>query len=201
MTVLNLSVLFSHGWPSQELPSCCICFLVLIVQELFSEPDNREFFITVGRDLISRILLNAEKVSFVYNYIAVSMYMCVVRIVVIYTVSKVSLWTVTYLVLEPVDNFYTNISQIKCFILLSNLAVAFALPGKIQTHSCYITVLQLLPEFIQCCYYQLRWLGSLVVSMLDSGAEGPGFKSQSRRSRVAVLGKLFTPIVPLFTKQ
>ena len=45
------------------------------------------------------------------------------------------------------------------------------------------------------------WLGSRVVSVLDSGAEGPGFKSQSRRCRVAVLGKLFTPIVPLFTKQ
>ena len=40
-----------------------------------------------------------------------------------------------------------------------------------------------------------------MVSMLDSGAEGPGFKSQSRRCRVTVLGKLFTPIVPLFTKQ
>jgi len=39
------------------------------------------------------------------------------------------------------------------------------------------------------------------VSVLDSGAGGPGFKSQSRRCRVAVLGKLFTPIVPLFTKQ
>ena len=38
-------------------------------------------------------------------------------------------------------------------------------------------------------------------SMLDSGAEGPGFKSQSQRCRVTVLGKLFTPIVPLFTKQ
>jgi len=38
-----------------------------------------------------------------------------------------------------------------------------------------------------------------VVSVLDSGAEGPGFKSQSRRCRVTVLGKLFTPIVPLFT--
>ena len=44
-------------------------------------------------------------------------------------------------------------------------------------------------------------LGSRVVSVLDSGAEGPGFKSQSRRSRITVLGKLFTPIVPLFTKQ
>ena len=38
-------------------------------------------------------------------------------------------------------------------------------------------------------------------SVLDSGAEGPGFKSQSRRCRVTVLGKLFTPTVPLFTKQ
>ena len=28
------------------------------------------------------------------------------------------------------------------------------------------------------------------------GAEGPGFKSQPRRCRVTVLGKLFTPIVP-----
>ena len=45
------------------------------------------------------------------------------------------------------------------------------------------------------------WLGSRVVSVLDSGAEGPGFKSQSRRCRVTVLSKLFTPIVPLFTKQ
>ena len=32
--------------------------------------------------------------------------------------------------------------------------------------------------------------------MLDSGAEGPVFKSQPRRCRVTVLGKLFTPIVP-----
>jgi len=43
--------------------------------------------------------------------------------------------------------------------------------------------------------------GSRVVSVLDSDAEGPGFKSQSRRCRVTVLGKLFTPIVRLFTKQ
>ena len=37
--------------------------------------------------------------------------------------------------------------------------------------------------------------------MLASGEEGPGFKSQLRRCRVTVLGKLLTPIVPLFTKQ
>ena len=46
-----------------------------------------------------------------------------------------------------------------------------------------------------------EWLGSRVVCVLDPGAEGPGFKSQSRRCRVTVLGKLFTPIVSLFTKQ
>ena len=44
-------------------------------------------------------------------------------------------------------------------------------------------------------------LSSRVVSILDSGAEVPGFKSQPRRCRVTVLGKLFTPTVPLFTKQ
>jgi len=51
-------------------------------------------------------------------------------------------------------------------------------------------------------YYTCNgWLGSRAVSVLDSGAVGPGFKSQPRRGRVTVLGKLFTPIVPLFTKQ
>ena len=40
-----------------------------------------------------------------------------------------------------------------------------------------------------------------IIIIMDSGAEGPGFKSQPRRSRVTVIGKLFTPIVPLFTKQ
>jgi len=47
----------------------------------------------------------------------------------------------------------------------------------------------------------LGWLGSRVVSVLDSGVEGPGFKSQPRHCRVTVLGKLFTPIMPVFTKQ
>jgi len=45
------------------------------------------------------------------------------------------------------------------------------------------------------------WLGSRVVSVLDSGAVEPAFKSQPQRCPVTVLGKLFTPIVPLFTKQ
>ena len=47
----------------------------------------------------------------------------------------------------------------------------------------------------------IGWLGSRVVSMLDSRAEGPRFKSQPRRCLVTVPGKLFTPIVPLFAKQ
>ena len=51
------------------------------------------------------------------------------------------------------------------------------------------------------CSLVITGLGSQVVSVLDTGAEGPGFKSQPRRCRVTVLGKLFTLIVPLFTKQ
>jgi len=64
--------------------------------------------------------------------------------------------------------------------------------SKCHVHQCYVFIRPILkPE----------WLGSRVVSVLDSGAEGPGFKSQPQRCRVTVLGKLFTPIVPLFTKQ
>ena len=52
-------------------------------------------------------------------------------------------------------------------------------------------------------FFSSEWglLGCRVVSVLDSGAGGPGYKSQPQRCRVTVLGKLFTPIVPLFTKQ
>jgi len=35
-------------------------------------------------------------------------------------------------------------------------------------------------------YSTQRWLGSRVVSVLDSGAVGPGFKSQPRRCRVSL---------------
>ena len=40
------------------------------------------------------------------------------------------------------------------------------------------------------------WLGNRVVNVLDSVAVGTGFKSQPRRCRVTVLGKLFTPSCP-----
>ena len=54
-----------------------------------------------------------------------------------------------------------------------------------------------LPKLNQQCFWSivyLWWLGSRVVSVVDSDAEGPGIKSQSRRCRVTVLGKLFTSI-------
>ena len=57
-------------------------------------------------------------------------------------------------------------------------------------------------EYVQYVQvHRIEWLGCRVVSVLDSGAEGPGFKSQPRRCRVTFLLKLFTPIVPLFTKR
>jgi len=53
---------------------------------------------------------------------------------------------------------------------------------------------------ILLCKLCLYWATG-IVSVLDSGAEGLGFKSLLRHCRVTVLVKLFTPIVPLFTKQ
>ena len=78
-----------------------------------------------------------------------------------------------------VTSFYQQLQQSKGSFLVRVLLSFF-------------TVLLGFSLFISC-----GWLGSV----LDSGAEGPGFKSQSRRCRVTVLGKLFTPIVPLFTMQ
>jgi len=66
--------------------------------------------------------------------------------------------------------------------------------------SVLLNVITIRDLFILCLYH-FGWLGSQVVSVLDSGAEGPWFKSLSRRCRVTVLGKLFIPIVFLFTKQ
>jgi len=66
---------------------------------------------------------------------------------------------------------------------------------------CFRRCIYLFIYLTKCNVHVQRWLGSRVVSVLDSGAERPGLKSQPRRCRVTVLGKLFTPIVPLFTKQ
>jgi len=75
----------------------------------------------------------------------------------------------------------------------------FGGPGRVVFAATAAT--KLVHFVVKCSFFvfhsHLRWLGSRVVSVLDSGAEGPGFKSQSRRCRVTVLSKLF--IVPLFT--
>ena len=42
-----------------------------------------------------------------------------------------------------------------------------------------------------------EWLACWTLAQI----EGPGFKSKPRRCRLTVLGKLSTPIVPLFTKK
>ena len=68
-----------------------------------------------------------------------------------------------------------------------------------QSHSRSSSVRPL--SCIFCARVSLGWLGTGVVSVVDSGAVRPGFKSQPQRCRVTVLGKLFTPIMSLFTKQ
>ena len=45
------------------------------------------------------------------------------------------------------------------------------------------------------------WLGSRVVSVMDSGAEARVQIAVATLSGITVLGKLYTPVVPLFTKQ
>ena len=46
-----------------------------------------------------------------------------------------------------------------------------------------------------------RWLGGVVVRALDSWSRGRGFDSDRGIIRATTLGNLFTPNVPLFTKQ
>jgi len=49
--------------------------------------------------------------------------------------------------------------------------------------------------------YSKTALSARVVNVLDLGARGLGFKLQWQRCQSSVLGKLFTPIVPVLTKQ
>jgi len=80
--------------------------------------------------------------------------------------------------------------------LHSSLAVKLLLTAIQLKHHSYWLV-----KVSHFMMIKVKWLGSRVVSMLDSGAEGPVFKLQPQCCRVTVLGKQFTPIVPLFTKQ
>jgi len=94
--------------------------------------------------------------------------------------------------------YYTCVLQAYGKVAIGKSAIRWAIPHfLLVVCSNYIQT----APFSRYWWAYLGWFGSRVVSVLDSGAEGPGFKSQSRRCRVTVLGKLFTPIVPLFTKQ
>jgi len=53
-----------------------------------------------------------------------------------------------------------------------------------------VTLWRRIPYLYTCT----GWLGGRVVSVLDSGAEGPGFKSQPRRCRLTVLGNCSHPL-------
>jgi len=93
-----------------------------------------------------------------------------------------------------VMNIYSSVDA--AVILYMTAARAWnALPSSLRS---VLSLLQFLCDVFQLSYSSL---GSRVVSMLDTDTEGPGFKSLPRRCRVTVLGKLFTPVVPLFTKQ
>jgi len=92
-----------------------------------------------------------------------------------------------------------------CSQTKSLLALTFLLLTRYSklsvVHCCYMHLARTLFVCVSSIIIIIMWLGSRVVSMLDSGTVGPGFKSQLRCSLVTVLGKLFTPIVLLFTKQ
>jgi len=87
------------------------------------------------------------------------------------------------------------ILQYKVSLLLTDMVAAFVLFIFMLVFLCFFVMLPFVGKkrFIHTCN-TYGWLGSRLVSVLDSGAEGPGYKSQSRRCRVTVLGKLFTPI-------
>ena len=84
--------------------------------------------------------------------------------------------------------------MIVCHVSSSSREAGLAAKGE-PLYRAYFTIRLLIVILV------VGWLGSRVVSVLDSGAVGPGFKSQPRRCRMTVLGTLLTPVVPLFTKQ
>ena len=68
---------------------------------------------------------------------------------------------------------------LKQFLIYHNLLESFN--GGISSYCLILLILSYL-QVTDCRHrqvYMAVWLGSQVVSVLDSGAEGPGFKSQS----------------------
>jgi len=87
------------------------------------------------------------------------------------------------------------------FLSITAVGRSQLLAGRLELTPRFYRRVQRATQTALGVYLKRGWLGSRVASVLDSGAEGPGFKSQPRRCRVTVLGKLFTPVVPLFTNQ
>jgi len=73
-----------------------------------------------------------------------------------------------------------------CFFAVGHLQASGSLIGCVM---CFWSGFQspLLSPVTAFLFLFVGWLGSRVVNMLDSGAEGPGFKSQPWPSRVTVL--------------
>jgi len=77
-----------------------------------------------------------------------------------------------------------------CIINLFSNAKSYVITSSYNFHEFHHQVFDLPIICPYSCYIGLYcavsgWLGSRVVCVLDSGAEGPGFKSQPRRCRVA----------------
>jgi len=96
---------------------------------------------------------------------------------------------------REMEGLLENVRQLSRELRQHMLVIDQFTPPEYQVSDDFFPLLQ-----VHCRVGQ-EWLGSRVVSVLDSGTEGPGFKSRPLRCRVTVLGKLFTPTVPLFTKQ
>ena len=96
---------------------------------------------------------------------------------------------------REMEGLLENVRQLSRELRQHMLVIDQFTPPEYQVSDDFFPLLQV------HCRVGRGWLGSRVVSVLDSGTEGPGFKSRPLRCRVTILGKLFTPTVPLFTKQ
>ena len=72
---------------------------------------------------------------------------------------------------------------IACTLAANAPSVTFRVEGRGSTLTCFISNSNRQNSLFYIVFYEKGRLGSRVVSVLDSGAEGPGFKSQSRRCR------------------
>ena len=80
-----------------------------------------------------------------------------------------------------------------CRCVRPHLSLSLPVSSTVATSAVSVQLLHESATFRAWYGMELGWLGSRLVSVLDSGAEGPGFKSQSRRCRVTVLGKRSYP--------